>query len=339
MEDIPRIPSAQELLQVEKFTKFGFLRKQGWWERLIKFILWRHKFVVLSRGCLYVYSNELAGRPQQSINLNQYKRCERHQQVEGRMQYMFKLVPEMTQTDHVVYFACVTDDNRMEWMLAVKNEMLRAHKFSDEQIARHKQGFGDEGDYAYIEKEVSMDTIPTPDPKDNAPLPADTNDDEYSEIEDPNELRGPYKSSLASTLPSNTSPKVDGLHEPNAIKTLPPKKPIKKVVISRSCFMYEGTSREEVEKLLLAMPEGTFLVRRSRNDNKEVVSVNIENSLKEFKIHQHDDGLTLDNSQKFSTVEDLIQYYLEHNLPNKTVRLGRPFAQSTQPGASYVNTK
>lgn len=40
------------------------------------------------------------------------RRCQRHQQVEGRMQNMFKLVPEMTQTEHFVYFACVTDDVR-----------------------------------------------------------------------------------------------------------------------------------------------------------------------------------------------------------------------------------
>lgn len=355
---------AQDLLCIGHCQKSGFLRKQGSLERLFKFLKWRQKFVVLSRGCIYVFKDELASCPQMSYSLRLFLRLSRND--DGSVRWSFCIFPA-EEGGKSLLFSCISEQERKEWMKSLKAEMVKAHKVTEKTDENRDE-------YVYIEKpvienaSVGKKAKREPDKKSNGKkgkrvpeLPVDDDDEEEEEIDDdddpggekdyttidesmldnrppmpapastkPPEKKTPIKPTFKPALPNdNKQTKIQ--HEKKAA-SLPAS--VNPNAVLREAFEYDGSDRVQIEQLLVERPEGTYLVRKSRSDGKEVLSVNIEGCLKEFKIYPKNNGVTIDSTVYFSTVEELIQYYTEHLLPKKTTRLYRAY---TVLDPRYVN--
>ncbi|MCJ8741717.1 hypothetical protein PDJAM_G00073800 [Pangasius djambal] len=70
--------------------------------------------------------------------------------------------------------------------------------------------------------------------------------------------------------------------------------------------------------------DGAFLVRVSETDNVgHVLSVKVKNKAKHFKIYHSENEFYVDESRRFSSLLDLVQYYQSHPLASLD-RLGKP---------------
>ncbi|XP_052773015.1 SH3 domain-binding protein 2-like [Mya arenaria] len=332
---------AQELPVVEDCARSGFLRKQGRIERTIKFLKWRQRYVVLSKGCLYIYNDEYATAPMSSAFLGNYIKCVR-QRVPGRMQWIFQLVPATqatlgtSGTSHSLMFCSATEEERKEWMSAIKNELMLAHKFTEEQIAQHKLGCSDE-EYIYLEKSVVAERPRALHPARNVPLPREEEED-YHEIANEqmlpdNQIQPSKRNKPTFPAPQPGAQDKGFVRQTSSPATSPLPSPTSPSAVSKTSYEYEGSDRNHIERLLVALPRGTYLVRKSRQDNKEVLSVNIDNSLKEFKIYDKDGQVTVDQTTLFPTLEKLLEYYTQNNLPKHTSSLTKPYRES----ADYIN--
>lgn len=227
-------------------------------------------------------------------------------------------------------------------MKSIKEEMIKAHKVTEQQLGE------DKNDYVYLEKPV---------PTGRRPLPT-INDDEEDDDDDPGGEKdyttiddtlisdrppvSPASNGTKVKSDSNPKPKP-ALKEPSPSKTMPAGKasrkpvpspepagastlPANPVAVKRTAFEFNGSDREEIESILVARPEGTYLVRKSRQDKKEVLSVNVEGMLKEFKIYEKNAKYTIDHDEYFDSVEDLIQNYVDKPLPKKSTKLYRAYS-------------
>ncbi|KAK7108914.1 hypothetical protein V1264_013052 [Littorina saxatilis] len=133
----------------------GFLRKRGRQERLLenlhlsRHINWRQKFVVVKEGCCYCFDDEVARSPYQSFSLEGFYRVFRHKAE--RAAFVFAVEPA---EGKLQVFAASSEDDRMAWMMALKQAMLEAnpgHHISASGGSHH----GEEKDvYSEIEKPV-----------------------------------------------------------------------------------------------------------------------------------------------------------------------------------------
>ncbi|WAR22563.1 hypothetical protein MAR_016577 [Mya arenaria] len=255
---------AQELPVVEDCARSGFLRKQGRIERTIKFLKWRQRYVVLSKGCLYIYNDEYATAPMSSAFLGNYIKCVR-QRVPGRMQWIFQLVPATqatlgtSGTSHSLMFCSATEEER-----------------------KHKLGCSDE-EYIYLEKSVVAERPRALHPARNVPLPREEEDNQIQ--------------------PSKRNKPTFPAPQPGA--------------------QDKGFVRQTSSPATSPLPSPT----------SPVLSVNIDNSLKEFKIYDKDGQVTVDQTTLFPTLEKLLEYYTQNNLPKHTSSLTKPYRES----ADYIN--
>lgn len=125
-------------------------------------------------------------------------------------------------------------------------------------------------------------------------------------------------------------PNVPKERTPRLVEPIKPKVPqkppsnIKKLRYSRSEFEFDSSNRTRVEEILDNLSVGTFLVRKSRKDNQEVLSVKTEDGIKEYKIYNKQRGLSIDNKEQwFSTTEELLDYYSQKDIPNRVMTLSR----------------
>ncbi|XP_045189460.2 SH3 domain-binding protein 2-like [Mercenaria mercenaria] len=332
---------AQDLLCIGGCSKSGFLRKQGTLERLFKFLKWRQKFVVLSRGCIYVFKDELATRPQSSFTLKLFVRTTRHD--DGRVRWSFSLLPVDQGRGKTLLFACISEPERKEWMKFVKAEMVKAHKVTENSTGESRD------EYVYLEKPVLEDE-PAKKSKLAPKLPVDEEEIDDIDADDPGgekdyttiddsmlDDRPPMPKPVTKKTPDKKKPikpnfKPAAPNEKTEANTAAQKKAsslpasFNPNVVLRTAFEYKGSDRTEIESLLAQRPEGTYLVRKSRSDGKEVLSVNIDGCLKEFKIYTKDNTVTINHTDYFPSVEELIQNYMDHPLPKKATRLYRAYS-------------
>ncbi|CAB3399478.1 unnamed protein product [Caenorhabditis bovis] len=86
-------------------------------------------------------------------------------------------------------------------------------------------------------------------------------------------------------------------------------------VISEYPWYLGEMERIKAESILRETPNGTFLVRFSKNRNQTAISVSYEHEVKHMIIEETDDGkMFLDEGYIFNSVVELVQYYREHNL-------------------------
>lgn len=309
--------SAQELLRLGSQTKYGFIRKQGTIERTLaqtlpcnKCFKWRQRFVVLSQGCVYIYVDDYCDRPIRAFSCRHFKKCSRYH--DDTMRHCFSVLPRQDDGKTLV-FSCISDEHRKDWMLHFKQQIMTAQKAEVPRLDSINTT-----DYVYLEEEVR--TMPVRDSRQqpNAPCEEDYTEIEEVTIQVPPSVKQPPTLDRPNTAKTNVT---------KARVASPPasRKPKASTSISRDKFEYHGSDRGEVERILLAKPAGTYLVRKSRNDQKEVLSVNLAGSLKEFKVYEKSGQVTIDHSDHFDNLLELIKYYTLHNLPKKTIKLTSPY--------------
>ncbi|KAL4231574.1 hypothetical protein ACF0H5_009155 [Mactra antiquata] len=311
---------AQELIAVGRCTKMGFLRHEGRMERMFKFKKWRQRFVALSRGCIYIFSDEMASKPMVSCSLKIFNKCERIQ-LQNTI-WPFRIVSTDGHNIKCLQFSCMSDPDRKSWMQQIKQGMILAHNVPKTLVDKEE---GNQEDYVYLEKPIPKKEEPKP----QVPTILEETEDiggeeDYQTIDENmiaeivvNSQSTPNYPGNSSTFPANNNKNITTDKKVKA-STLPEDARMK---VSRSAFEYSGSDRSEVEKLLCARPEGTYLVRKSRSDGNEVLSVNVEGVLKEFKIYNRDGGATINNEDYFTSVEELIKYYVKNVLPKKSTKL------------------
>lgn len=341
MSEPHRHIGAQDLLkQKDSVSHSGFLRKRGKLERLVgsnglftaifsELSKWRQRFVIVGRGCLYVYADEHGRSPLQSVSLKDYTRVERPTSggLEIDTRRCFRVVPSNERTMKTFVFGCAKDGERKEWMYKIREEMLLANSKTDE---IEVSGSGSD-EYVYLEKPIIEPIIqpPTyskPDVPNRRPpqVPEeDSSDSENSDYdiiqeEDVKRLRG---------KPLPEVPKED-----NHVVRRPekPKKPqylkSKDQAADPNEYLFDNSDRQKAIDILARRTSGTFLVRKSRMGDQQVLSVQTEEGMKEYKIYDKPAGLTIDNKTYFKSVEKLIENYKRQSLPNRRTTLMRGFS-------------
>lgn len=317
---------AQDMICIGNYSKSGFLRKQGLFERLFQFLRWRQTFVILSRGCIYIFKDEWASRPKSSYTLRLFLRTIRNDN--SSMRWSFSVLPVDQSRGKTLLFACISDQERKEWMKSLKAEMMKAHNVTEQLTNENRD------EYIYLEKPVEVLEESTV--QSNEENPDDLGGEkDYDTIEDAmiDDEPAMPKPDIKKKADIKKKPKPNPKPKP-PVSATSPKVAVKKKsatlpasnAVLRSAFEYKGTDRDEIESVLTLRPEGTYLVRKSRQDGKEVLSVNIDGVLKEFKIYSKDSTVTIDHAEYFSNVEELIQYYSEHPLPKKSTKLYRAYS-------------
>lgn len=340
---------------LEKFVRRTVIFKPFFREA----VKWRQRFVVLCEGCMYIYKDEYATSPLKAFSLADYNRLQRLQDNDRRTRMKFQLVPlNESSPQKLLTFCSSTDEERKVWFQKIRKEMDDAvHGTS------HLQSDFDQDEYVSLEKPVqaeSANVYREPDKK--LVKKAKNNEKKKKENEKkPNEKDKKEKTASSRPLPPSPPEDEDDLSDydtitddacigralpvvppnvpkertPRLVEPIKPKVPqkppsnIKKLRYSRSEFEFDSSNRTRVEEILDNLSVGTFLVRKSRKDNQEVLSVKTEDGIKEYKIYNKQRGLSIDNKEQwFSTTEELLDYYSQKDIPNRVMTLSRAYSTS-----------
>ncbi|XP_059139127.1 SH3 domain-binding protein 2-like [Physella acuta] len=116
--------SAQDIIQLPNASiRSGLLRKKA---NTINYGRWKHRFVVLLSDSLYIYNSELSKAPNDTILLRGYNRVQREESTVH--EWCFSILPAYNlKTVRVITFACVSDNERREWMTAIKDQLYIAN--------------------------------------------------------------------------------------------------------------------------------------------------------------------------------------------------------------------
>ena len=81
--------------------------------------------------------------------------------------------------------------------------------------------------------------------------------------------------------------------------------------LMEQCSMLESSkSREELLALLQPRPAGTYFIRKSRKDDRNVVAINVGGGvMREMKMWEKEGRFSLDSLQYFDSTEELLKYY------------------------------
>lgn len=337
---------AQDLLkQKDSVSHSGFLRKRGKLERLVgsnglftaifsELSKWRQRFVIVGRGCLYVYEDEHGRSPLQSVSLKDYTRVERPTSEMGRLEIdtrrCFRVVPSNERSMKTFVFGCAKDGERKEWMYKIREEMLLANSKTDD---TEVSGMGSD-EYVYLEKPIIEQIIQAPAyskpdvPKRRPPqIPEEASSDsdgsDYDSIQDEDVKR----------IRGKPLPEVPREH--SVVRR--PEKPKKPQYLKSQGkaadpteYLFDNSDRQKAIDILARRVSGTFLVRKSRMGDQQVLSVQTEEGMKEYKIYDKPSGLTIDNKTYFTSVEKLIENYKRQSLPNRRTTLMRGFSISEE---------
>lgn len=125
---------ARDLYQLGT-RKSGFLRKQGNIERRLSQLgkvaeqfKWRQKFVIVAKGCIYVYDNEDSTSPKTAFSLLGYNRILRFETSKTFAKNAFRIEMPLTESVRYRTFSAHSDEERKEWMCAIYEEMMHANK-------------------------------------------------------------------------------------------------------------------------------------------------------------------------------------------------------------------
>lgn len=338
---------------LERFVKATVIFKPFFREA----VNWRQRFVVLCERCMYLYKDEYSTSPIKAVSLANYSRIQR---IEGngvndrRKRMSFELV-SLNQAYKNMKFCSTNDGERKVWFQKIRKEMeLAAHALSDLRSDFDQEEYtslelpvqsvspsmiqcgkpdkggknkAQEKEYKKGKQPVPkkpLPPIPTPDKDDSDDEPTD----DYDTITDAVFLPRPLPVVPLQTVNIKKTPGTNTrLKEPIKPRTAPKPRNKKDNKFARSEFEYNSNNRTKAEEILENMPVGTFLVRQSRQDNQEVLSVKTDEGVKEYKIYNKDRGLSIDNKDNwFSTTEELLSYYAGHDIPHRVLTLSRGYS-------------
>ncbi|CAL1531530.1 unnamed protein product [Lymnaea stagnalis] len=119
--------SAQDLIKLHKaVVKSGVLRKKS---PSIIHKTWPRRFVILLHDSIYIYGDETSKSPNATLPLHGYKQVVRT--CTAVHDWCFTLMPALDlATIKPKTFSCVSDQERCEWMMAIRNEIFSLNDFS-----------------------------------------------------------------------------------------------------------------------------------------------------------------------------------------------------------------
>ncbi|XP_063435222.1 SH3 domain-binding protein 2-like isoform X2 [Mytilus trossulus] len=348
---------------LEKFVRRTVIFKPFFREA----VKWRQRFVVLCEGCMYLYKDEYATSPLKAFSLADFTRIQRFQDNDRRTRMKFQLVPlNEDSPQKFLTFCSSTDEERKVWFQKIRKEMDEAvhgsshlqSDFDQDEYVSLETPVQVQPAHTYREPDKKLvkksknnekkkkEKDNKPNEKDNKPNEKDKNentatagrrlppsppeDDDEDDLSDYDTIAEDafVSRALPAVPPSVPKERTPRLIEP--IKPKVPQKPqsnIKKLRYSRSEFEFNSSDRTQVEGILDEMSVGTFLVRKSRQDNQEVLSVKTDDGIKEYKIYNKNRGLSIDNKEQwFSTTEELLDHYSQQDIPNRVMTLSRAYS-------------
>lgn len=145
--------SAQDLLKLVKTNgKNAFIRVKSS-SFPFNILKWKQRFVILANNDIYIYADEYAKKPLHCVSLLGYNCVKR---IEEYAQYpwsfcLYGVLPSM----HTRTFACITDQERRDWMRKIKEHMYRANNIPRGLTHElDKQVCGIEDEYKILEEPV-----------------------------------------------------------------------------------------------------------------------------------------------------------------------------------------
>lgn len=328
--------SAQDILTLSP-SHYGFLRYEGGLEQFVDryYILkpifreaakWRLRYAVLYEGCMYLYPDELSRNPLKAFSLADYESVNRIPNTEPNdRKQRFMLVPSESEGAKIMKFFTTSDTERKVWFQKIRKEMEFAIT-GNSQIRSEP----DIDEYISLEKPiVKMPPRPRPQPAATTqmtpakPLPAATTQKTPAKpLPPPPGADSDDDCSDYDTIQEDALPELKSPIKPHVAP-----KPQKKNRFSRTEFEFNSSDRSRVEGILEDKDIGTFLVRKSRQDEQEVLSIKTTEGVKEYKIYHKVNGFSIDNKLKwFPTTEDLLDFYTENDVPNRGMTLTRAYS-------------
>ncbi|XP_059141021.1 uncharacterized protein LOC131928885 [Physella acuta] len=121
--------SAQDAMKAPSFSlKYGLLRKKP---GLKNFGKWPRRFAILVNDCLYVYRDENAKAVKSVFYLQGYNQIKREPTKGKGQDWAFSIIPASNmESVKLKTFACVSDQERLEWMKAIRNQMYHANNIT-----------------------------------------------------------------------------------------------------------------------------------------------------------------------------------------------------------------
>ncbi|KAK0060741.1 actin cytoskeleton-regulatory complex protein PAN1 [Biomphalaria pfeifferi] len=117
--NVKNLPAQAFIRQTNLIAKYGLLRKKNLG---INRKVWPVRFIVVSEGYLYCYKNENSEAPKNVFSLLDYCRV----QVDAEKENLWSLsAPTHSDLEvlKVLYFSCLSDVERKEWVTAVNDEI------------------------------------------------------------------------------------------------------------------------------------------------------------------------------------------------------------------------
>lgn len=189
--------SAQDLIQLPKASmKYGILRRKN---PKINFGKWPHRFVVLLHGAVYIYNDENSKSACHSFSLVGYNCVQRVQSKTH--EHCFEVLPaQVSKTSKKETFACLSNVERKDWMLAIKQQIYAANNIETPSMSLTEKlkslSMSDEDEYKEIEEKVFS-------PGEKEPELAETSEEEEETSESEGEEPQPVfkKTSRSLSLP------------------------------------------------------------------------------------------------------------------------------------------
>lgn len=142
--------SAQDLIKMNAAMKYGLLRKKN---SKLTFGKWPYRFIVLVREAVYVFHDENSKTATNRFSLTGYNRVKREDSKSH--DWCFAIVPAvMDKSVKSQYFACVSDQERKDWMRAIKNQIYASNNVQIPELGGVLSSLGNEEEYNDLESIV-----------------------------------------------------------------------------------------------------------------------------------------------------------------------------------------
>jgi hypothetical protein len=131
--------SSQELMTRPDIVISGYLRRRSAVNKVLdgvmktsQIIRWPNMYVVLRDGCLYIFTNERATSATKASSLygfSEVRECNPGE-VQGGVEWAFKVVSELELRNSVFYFCAPTKVEMQRWISLIRQEICSANQGS-----------------------------------------------------------------------------------------------------------------------------------------------------------------------------------------------------------------
>ncbi|KAH9513923.1 hypothetical protein Btru_031743 [Bulinus truncatus] len=339
--------SAQELIKMPNATiKFGVVRKKP---KISFHGKWHRRFIVLLKDNIYIYKDELAPFPKEQYLLqcfNQVRRAESEAH-----EWCFAVVPDdALKNMEIKIFACISEEERLDWMRAVRDQLCLAHGLNENELASCRRSrnrtAGDE-EYDLLEEVIlnkraslcdaycssgSVDYNSGSDESSSgiSSISAPSSSPATRSACDPPPKRKPATLPKPGKSPTNTEETrpLDGNRSSKYINIETELAgedddtydfPVFDNNLEQFCTVADSSLDRDVliAQLKATGTPGTYAIRKSRKgDDKVLALLAPDDTVREYKVQTIGDRVTLDRIQTFHDVESLLHYYsAERSLP------------------------